>query len=102
MPKITKNAKKPGKYTSDSLESPKKENIMDIIKNISAWIRGLTEIGLSVLMLGVVFQIIFGANVVFLPIDILGNVISFVKALGSEGLVGLIALWILWGIYDKK
>ncbi len=75
---------------------------MDIIKNISSWIRGLTEIGLSILMLGVVFQIIFGANVVFLPIDILGNVISFVKALGSEGLVGLIALWILWGIYNKK
>ena len=75
---------------------------MDIIKNISGWIRGLTEIGLSVIALGVVFQIIFGTNVVFLPIDILGNVISFVKALGGEGLVGLIALWILWGIYDKK
>ena len=30
---------------------------MDIIKNISSWIRGLTEIGLSILMLGVVFQI---------------------------------------------
>jgi hypothetical protein len=25
-----------------------------------------------------------------------------VKALGGEGLVGLIALWILWGIYSKK
>jgi hypothetical protein len=53
-------------------------------------------------MLGVVIQIIFGSNVVFLPFDILGNVVSFVKALGGEGLVGLIALWILWGIYDKK
>jgi hypothetical protein len=75
---------------------------MDIIKNVSAWIRSLTEVGLSILMLGVVLQIIFGANVVFLPFDILGNVISFVKALGGEGLVGLIALWILWGIYSKK
>ena len=75
---------------------------MDIIKNVSAWIRSLTEVGLSILMLGVVLQIIFGANVVFLPFDILGNVVSFVKALGGEGLVGLIALWILWGIYDKK
>ena len=75
---------------------------MDIIKNVSAWIRGLTEVGLSIVALGVVFQIIFGANVVFLPNDILGNVISFVKALGGEGLVGLIALWILWGIYNKK
>jgi hypothetical protein len=75
---------------------------MDIIKNVSAWIRGLTEVGLSILMMGIVLQIIFGANVVFLPFDILGNVISFVKALGGEGLVGLIALWILWGIYSKK
>lgn len=75
---------------------------MDIIKNIAGWVRGLTEVGLSLVMLGVVVQIIFGANVVFLPFDILGNVVSFVKALGAEGLVGLIALWILWGIYDKK
>jgi hypothetical protein len=75
---------------------------MDIIKSVSAWIRGLTEVGLSILMMGIVLQIIFGANVVFLPFDILGNVISFVKALGGEGLVGLIALWILWGIYSKK
>ena len=75
---------------------------MDIIKNIAGWVRGLTEIGLSLVMLGVVLQIIFGANVVFLPFDILGNVVSFVKALGAEGLVGLIALWILWGIHDKK
>ena len=75
---------------------------MDIIKNIAGWVRGLTDVGLSLVMLGVVLQIIFGANVVFLPFDILGNVVSFVKALGAEGLVGLIALWILWGIYDKK
>ena len=75
---------------------------MDIIKNTAGWVRGLTEIGLSLVMLGVVLQIIFGANVVFLPFVILGNVVSFVKALGAEGLVGLIALWILWGIYDKK
>jgi hypothetical protein len=75
---------------------------MDIVKNVAVWIKGLTEIGLSLVMLGVVVQIIFGTQVVFLPIDVLGNVVSFVKALGSEGLVGIIALWILWGIYDKK
>jgi len=75
---------------------------MEIVKSIAAWVRGLTEVGLSIVMLGVVLQIIFGANVVFLPFDILGNVIAFVKALGGEGLVGLIALWILWGIYSKK
>ena len=75
---------------------------MDIVAKIRGWIGGITELGLSIIALGVVLQIIFGTNVIFMPIDILGNVIGFVKVLGAEGLVGLIALWILWGIYSKK
>ena len=75
---------------------------MDIVAKLRGWIGGITELGLSIIALGVVLQIIFGTNVIFMPIDILGNVISFVKVLGAEGLVGLIALWILWGIYSKK
>ena len=79
-----------------------KEKTMDIVAKLRGWIGGITELGLSIIALGVVLQIIFGTNVIFMPIDILGNVISFVKVLGAEGLVGLIALWILWGIYSKK
>ena len=75
---------------------------MDIVAKIRGWIGGITELGLSIIALGVVLKIIFGTNVIFMPIDILGNVIGFVKVLGAEGLVGLIALWILWGIYSKK
>jgi hypothetical protein len=75
---------------------------MDIMEKLRGWIGGITELGLSIIALGVVLQIIFGTNVIFMPIDILGNVIGFVKVLGAEGLVGLIALWILWGIYSKK
>lgn len=75
---------------------------MDIMEKLRGWIGGITELGLSIIALGVVLQIIFGTNVIFMPIDILGNVISFVKVLGAEGLVGLVALWILWGIYSKK
>ena len=79
-----------------------KEKTMDMLAKIRGWIGGITELGLCIIALGVVFQIIFGTNVIFMPIDILGNVISFVKVLGAEGLVGLVALWILWGIYSKK
>ena len=75
---------------------------MDIVAKLRGWIGGITELGLSIIALGVVLQIIFGTNVIFMPIDILGNVIGFVKVLGAEGLVGLVALWILWGIYSKK
>ena len=75
---------------------------MDMVGKITGWIRQLTEVGLALIMLGIVLQVLFGANVVFLPMDIAGNVIGFVKSLGGEGLVGLIALWVLWGIYNKN
>ena len=49
---------------------------MEIISKVSSWIRGVTEIALSILMLGIVVQIIFGASTVFLPFNILANVIA--------------------------
>ena len=66
------------------------------------WIRQLTELGLAVIALGVVLQIIFGAEIPFLGLDIVGAVVALVKQFGSEGLVGLVAVWVLWGIYSKK
>ena len=66
------------------------------------WIRSLTEAGLALIALGVVAQIIFGAAVPFIGLDIVGSVVALVKELGSEGLVGLAAIWVLWGIYSKK
>ena len=65
------------------------------------WIRSLTEAGLALIALGVVLQILFGAAVPFIGIDVFGSVTDLVKALGSEGLVGLVAVWVLWGIYSK-
>ena len=66
------------------------------------WIRQLTEMGLAIIALGVVLQIIFGAAVPFLGLDVVGAVVALVKQFGSEGLVGLVAVWVLWGIYSKK
>jgi|TARA_B100000809_G_scaffold259427_1_gene304413 hypothetical protein len=65
------------------------------------WIKSLTEAGLALIALGVVMQIIFGAAVPFIGIDVIGSVTDLVKQLGSEGLVGLVAIWVLWGIYSK-
>ena len=66
------------------------------------WIRSLTEAGLALIALGVVLQILFGAAVPFIGLDVVGSVVALVKELGSEGLVGLAAIWVLWGIYSKK
>ena len=75
------------------------ENMVD---KVLGWIRQLTEIGLAIIALGVVLQIIFGAAVPFIGLDIVGSVVGIVAKLGAEGLVGLVAIWVLWGIYAKK
>ena len=73
-----------------------------MLEKAIGWIRSLTEAGLALIALGVVLQIIFGAAVPFIGVDVIGSVVGLVKQLGSEGLVGLAAIWVLWGIYDKK
>ena len=72
-----------------------------MLEQISGWIKQVTNIGLVLIALGVVLQILFGAAVPFLGLDVVGSVVTLVKALGSEGLVGLVAIWVLWGIYSK-
>ena len=73
-----------------------------MLEKAIGWIRSLTEAGLALIALGVVLQILFGAAVPFIGIDVIGSVTDLVKALGSEGLVGLVAVWVLWGIYSQK
>ena len=72
-----------------------------MLEQISGWIKQVTNIGLGLIALGVVLQILFGAAVPFLGLDVVGSVVTLVKALGSEGLVGLVAIWVLWGICSK-
>ena len=72
-----------------------------MLDQISGWIKQVTNIGLGLIALGVVLQILFGAVVPFLGLDVMGSVVALVKSLGSEGLVGIVAIWVLWGIYSK-
>jgi len=72
-----------------------------MLDKISGWIKQVTNIGLGLIALGVVLQILFGSVVPFMPMDVMGSVVGLVKSLGSEGLVGLVAVWVLWGIYQK-
>ena len=67
------------------------------------WMRGLTEAGIALIALAVVLQIIWpgAAAIPFIGVDIVGNVLALVAKLGGEGLVGLVALWVLWGIYSR-
>ena len=72
-----------------------------MLDKVTGWMRSLTDAGLALIALGVVLQILFGAAVPFIGLDVVGSVVGLVKELGSEGLVGLVAIWVLWGIYSK-
>ena len=73
-----------------------------MVDNILGWVTKLTEVGVSLIALAVIVQIIFGPNVAFLPGDVVGNIIGLVTALGSNGLVGLVAAGTLYWLFTKK
>ena len=75
---------------------------MEYLQKASDWLKQLTGIAVSVLALAIVLQVLFGPAVAFFPVDVVGNVIALTKALGSEGLVGLVAAWVLLSILNKK
>ena len=76
--------------------------MLERLRNTGAWIRELTEVSLGLLALAVVLQVLFGATVPFFPIDVVGSVVEVTMQLGSEGLVGLVAVWVLMALLNRN
>jgi len=75
---------------------------MEILNKAGGLLKSLTSLSISLLALGVVLQVLFGATVPFVQVDVVGSVVDVTKQLGSEGLVGLVALWVLVATLDKN
>jgi len=75
---------------------------MDYLKTATEWLKQLVEAGVALLALAVVVQVTFGAAAPFLPGDVVGNVVAVTTQLGSQGLVGLVAAWVLVHIFTRK
>ena len=75
---------------------------MDVLGKLSGWIGMVTQATLGLLCLAVVLQVLFGAPVPFFPVDVVGNITGLVAKLGGQGLVGLAALLILVGLFNRK
>ena len=69
-----------------------------VVSTIKSWIGGLTSVAMSLVGLAVVLQVLFGDNVVFVPMDVIGNISGLVASLGSAGLVGLITVGVIYWI----
>ena len=77
---------------------------MDILATIRKWAAGLAETAVSLMALAIALQILMGsANVPFLgSTDVIGNVSGILAQLGNDGLIGLVALWVLYSIWKSR
>ena len=77
---------------------------MDIMMKIKGWAKGLADVGVSLIALGIVLEILFsGQGVPIWPnVSVIGNVQGVLAGFSDQGLVGLVAVWILYHIYNRK
>ena len=73
----------------------------NLVATIKSWIGGLSSVALSLVGLSIILQVLFGDNVVFVPMDVIGNIQSLVTSLGSSGLVGLITVGVIYWIFKN-
>lgn len=74
---------------------------MELMDKAKAWIVKITELGLLLVALGIVLQMLFGTNVAFMG-DVVGNLVKLLNALGSNGVVGLVAIAIILYLFSRK
>ena len=77
---------------------------MNILETVSSWANKLTEVGVSVIALGIVLEVLFkGAVIPFWPdVSVIDNVMGIIGSLSNEGLLGLVGAFVLYHILRKK
>jgi hypothetical protein len=74
---------------------------MNGLNTLKSWIGALTEVALMLLALGIALALLAGPQVPFLG-NVVGNIIALTKELGSNGIVGLIALGVILWLFSKR
>ncbi|MDP7667527.1 MAG: hypothetical protein QF738_05625 [Rhodospirillales bacterium] len=71
---------------------------MDRVKH---WLRQITEVGLLLVALFIVIQLLFGTQWLAAA-NVVQNLIDLIRALGDNGVVGLIAIAIILWLFSKR
>ena len=77
---------------------------MDVLATVRKWAGGLSETVVSLLALSIVLEILMGGQAVpfFGTPDVIGTVTGLINNLGSQGIVGLEAVWVLYSIWKSR
>lgn len=74
---------------------------MRYLEEIKRWLSEIIEIFLLLLALGIICEILFGGSVAFFS-GIVSNMTALLNTLGDSGLVGLLALAIVFWLFYRK
>ena len=76
---------------------------MDIIEKVKSWAKALADVGISIAALMLVAEVLGVGNIPFFPeTSVISNVSEMLGTLGAEGLMGLLAIWVLYWIWNKR
>ena len=78
-----------------------------MLDKVIGGVKKLTETGIAIIALAVVIQVIFPAGddpekgIPFIGTDVVGTITDIVADLGSQGLVGLAAVAVIYAIFTR-
>lgn len=76
---------------------------MEVIANVKAWASGLADLGVSIAALAIIVEVLgLGAMPFMGDMSVISNVTSIMAAVGSQGLMGLVAVWVLYSIWNRR
>ena len=77
---------------------------MNFLGEIKKWLGEITEIFLLLIAVGIAVEILFGSAVPFFGGSggVVANLTTLIQSLGENGLVGLIALTIIFYLFHKR
>ena len=74
-------------------------NMKNVVAIVNDGVSGLTTVLSGVVVLGIFSSIIFGSG--FLGVDVIANLMGIIKQFMNGGFVGLLALLVILGLWNK-
>ena len=77
---------------------------MEILTRVRSWAGGLADLGVSIAALAIVIEVLGLGSMPFMPAEmsVITNISNIMTNLGSQGVIGLVAVWILYEIWQKR